>query len=91
MPSNHHEEETNNTAKSATVHTTVVQDDTSIGARIGQVVSGGAKVVHGIGEAIRGFAIDVADLGKGSGKTIAEDGRAEAREGVKEAESSLRR
>lgn len=37
----------------------------------------------GIGETVRGFAIDVADLGHGSGKTIAADGRAEAKEGVK--------
>lgn len=45
----------------------------------------------GIGEAIRGFAIDAADLGKGSGKTIAEDGREEAKDGVKQVEGSLRR
>ena len=45
----------------------------------------------GIGESIRGLAIDLADFGKGSGKTIAADGRAETKEGVKQMESSLHR
>ncbi len=45
----------------------------------------------GIGESIRGLAIDLADFGKGSGKTIAADGRAETEEGVKQMESSLHR
>jgi hypothetical protein len=38
----------------------------------------------GIGEIIRGGIIDIADLGNGSGKTIAEDGKAEVREGTRE-------
>ena len=45
----------------------------------------------GIGETIRGFAIDIADFGKGSGKTIAADGKAETKEGVRQMEGSLRR
>ena len=45
----------------------------------------------GVGETIRGLAIDVVDLGKGSGKTIVEDVKAETKEGVKQVESSLRR
>jgi hypothetical protein len=43
----------------------------------------------GIGESVRGLAIDIADFGKGSGKSIAADGKAEAREGVKQVEDSL--
>ena len=45
----------------------------------------------GIGETIRGFAIDIADFGKGSGKTIAADGKAETQEGVRQMEGSLHR
>ena len=47
----------------------------------------------GIGETIRGLIIDVADLGKGSGsgKQIAEDGKVEAREGIRQVEGSIRR
>ncbi len=45
----------------------------------------------GIGETVRGLAIDIADLGRGSGKTIAADGKAEAKEGVKLVEDSLHR
>ena len=45
----------------------------------------------GIGETIRGLAIDLADLGKGSGKTIAEDGKVETKEGIRQVENSLRR
>jgi hypothetical protein len=45
----------------------------------------------GFGETIRGLVIDLADLGKGSGKTISEDGKAETKEGAKQVESSLRR
>jgi len=45
----------------------------------------------GIGESVRGLAIDIADLGHGSGKTIATDGKAEAKEGVKLVEDSLHR
>jgi len=39
----------------------------------------------GIGESVRGLAIDIADLGHEleSGKTIAADGKAEEKEGVK--------
>ena len=35
--------------------------------------------------------IDIADFGKGSGKKIAEEGKVEAREGVRELEGSIRR
>jgi len=45
----------------------------------------------GIGETIRGLAIDLADLGKGSGKTIAADGKAETKEGVRQFEGSAHR
>jgi hypothetical protein len=45
----------------------------------------------GIGETIRGFAIDVADLGKGSGKAIAADGKAETKEGVRQIEDGVYR
>jgi hypothetical protein len=45
----------------------------------------------GIGESVRGLAIDIVDLGHGSGKTIAEDGKAERKEGVKLVEDSLHR
>lgn len=45
----------------------------------------------GIGETIRGLVIDVADFGKGSGKQIAEDGKVEAREGIRQMEGSIRR
>jgi hypothetical protein len=45
----------------------------------------------GIGETIRGIAIDIADFGKGSGKTIAADGKAETKEGVTQMEGSLHR
>ncbi len=45
----------------------------------------------GIGESVRGLAIDIADLGHGSGKTIAADGKAEAKEGIKLVEDSLHR
>ncbi|KAI0277927.1 hypothetical protein BGY98DRAFT_976754, partial [Russula aff. rugulosa BPL654] len=55
----------------------------SIGARVGEGISGAMKLIHGIGESVRGLAIDIADLGHGSGKTIAADGKAEAKEGVK--------
>jgi hypothetical protein len=38
----------------------------------------------GIGESVRGAAIDIVDLGHGgSGKAIAADGKAEAKEGAK--------
>jgi len=63
----------------------------SIGARLGEGVSGAMKLIHGIGESVRGLAIDIADLGHGSGKTIATDGKAEAKEGVKLVEDSLHR
>jgi hypothetical protein len=47
----------------------------------------------GIGETIRGLAIDLADFGKGSGngKRIADDGKAETQEGIRQVENSLRR
>ena len=45
----------------------------------------------GIGETIRGHAIDLADLGKGPGKTISEDGKVETKEGVRQVENSLYR
>jgi len=45
----------------------------------------------GIGETIRGLAIDLADLGKGPGKTIAADGKAETKEGRRQIEDSLHR
>ena len=44
-----------------------------------------------MGESVRGLAIDIADLGKGSGKAIAADGKEETREGVKQVEGSLHR
>ncbi|KAH9962926.1 hypothetical protein BC827DRAFT_1266732 [Russula dissimulans] len=90
MPSNHEE---SNSAKNYTAHTEVVQQDTSIGGKVGQGVSGVMKVIHGIGESIRGQAIDIADLGKGStsGKTIAAEGKAETQEGLKEVGSSAHR
>ena len=46
------------------------------------------RFVIGVGETIRGLAIDVADLGKGSGKTIAAEGKAETKEGVRQIEES---
>jgi hypothetical protein len=45
----------------------------------------------GIGEAIRGLAIDIADFGKGSGKEIEDDGKAEVKQGVRKVEESLHR
>jgi hypothetical protein len=39
---------------------------------------------------VRDFAIDLTDLGKGPGKTIAEDGRVVTKEGVRQVENSLR-
>jgi len=63
----------------------------SVGSRIGEGVSGAMKLIHGIGESVRGLAIDIVDLGHGSGKTIAEDGKAERKEGVKLVEDSLHR
>jgi len=80
------------TAKSYTaVPTNDVQQGDSIGTKIGQGFSGAMKVIHGMGESIRGMAMDMADFGKGSGKSIAADGKAETQEGVKQVESSLGR
>ena len=45
----------------------------------------------GIGESVRGLAIDIADLGHGSGKSIVADGKAETKEGVKLVDDSLHR
>lgn len=45
----------------------------------------------GIGESIRGLAIDIADFGKGSGKEISEDGKAEVKQGVRKLEDSVHR
>jgi hypothetical protein len=44
----------------------------------------------GTGEVIRGLIIDIADLGGGkrSGNAIAEEGKDEVREGVRELETS---
>jgi hypothetical protein len=44
-----------------------------------------------MGESIRGMAIDLADFGKGSGKSIAADGKEETKEGIKQVGSSLGR
>ncbi|KAF8474445.1 hypothetical protein DFH94DRAFT_695511 [Russula ochroleuca] len=62
---------------------TAAQGDTSIGTKVGEGVSGAMKLIHGIGESVRGLAIDIADFGKGSGKAIAADGKAEAKEGLR--------
>lgn len=45
----------------------------------------------GIGDSLRGAAIDIADFGHGSGKTIAADGKAQAKEGAKLVGDSLHR
>ncbi|KAI0289409.1 hypothetical protein B0F90DRAFT_852491 [Multifurca ochricompacta] len=88
MSANHEE---TNTVKSFSVHSDAVHEDTSVGKKVGQGVFGALNVVHGIGEAIRGLAIDIADFGNGSGKSISEEGKAEVKEGVKQMESSVHR
>ena len=131
MSSDHCEE--THTTNDFTERTSVVQEDKSVGSKVGQGVS--YVVVHpvyttsytqsmcrqwcdegyswyepqeigvlcffflllksmcllGIGETIRGLAIDIVDFGKGSGKTIAADGKEETKEGVRQIEGSLHR
>ncbi|KAI0262513.1 hypothetical protein BC834DRAFT_971889 [Gloeopeniophorella convolvens] len=80
-----------NTVKSFTVHSEPVQTESSIGDKVGQGVYGALNVIHGIGDSIRGLAIDIADFGHGSGKTIESDGRAQLKEGVRQLEGSVHR
>lgn len=87
--SSHHED--THTVKTFTEHTDVVHDESSLGTKVGEGVHGALNIVHGIGESIRGLAIDLADFGKGSGKGISEDGKAEVKQGVRKVEESLHR
>lgn len=48
---------------------------------IGETVAGVANVVHGAGEVIRGRLLDLTDCGKGTGKNIAAEGKAEFERG----------
>lgn len=85
--SSHHQD--THTVKSFTEHTDVVHEESSIGKKVGEGVYGALNIVHGIGESIRGLAIDIADFGKGSGKGISEDGKAEVKQGVRKLEDSV--
>lgn len=87
--SSHHEDI--HTVKSFTEHTDVVHEESSVGKKVGEGVHGALNIVHGIGESIRGLAIDIADFGKGSGKEISEDGKAEVKQGVRKLEDSVHR
>ncbi|KAH9165120.1 hypothetical protein EDB89DRAFT_2077225 [Lactarius sanguifluus] len=91
--SHHHEHGDTHTVKSFTdtEHTEEFREESSIGKKVGEGVYGALNIVHGIGESIRGLAIDIADLGKGSGKDIAEDGKAEVKQGVRKLEESVHR
>lgn len=88
-----HEHEDTHTVKSVTgsEHAEEVREESSIGKKVGEGVHGALNIVHGIGESLRGLAIDIADLGKGSGKDITEDGRAEIKQGVRKLEESVHR
>lgn len=87
----HHEDTHTVASFTGTEHTEKVHEEPSIGKKLGDGVHAAYNIVHGIGESLRGMAIDVADFGKGSGKEIAEDGKAEAKQGVRTLEGSLRR
>ncbi|KAI9438668.1 hypothetical protein H4582DRAFT_2076302 [Lactarius indigo] len=89
--STHHDHESTHTVKSFTEHTEEVREESSVGKKVGEGVHGALNIVHGIGESIRGLAIDLADFGKGSGKDIAEDGKAEVKQGVRKLEESVHR
>jgi len=85
------QDEDTHTVKSFTEHTDVIHHESSVGTKVGEGVHGAMNIVHGIGESIRGLAIDIADFGKGTGKGISEDGKAEVKQGVRKVEGSIHR
>lgn len=62
-------------------HNTQSSTKKGVGSGIEEKVASVANVVHGAGEVFRGYLLDLTDCGKGTGKDIAAEGKAEFERG----------